>query len=587
MRFILSSFVALALFVSGFVVAPVPAQAAGLTESQIQAIISLVASFGADATTVSNVSASLRGQATTGSSSAGGTTTSGSACIALSFDLYLEREDAQTNGEVTKLQQFLAQNSSIYPESRITGFFGPATQQAVQRWQKSRGIVSAGDPDSTGYGFVGAKTRAAMRCGTIPATYPTTNVEPIPTPWVDPAKPSCILTASSQSVTIGQQFTLSWTSKNAGSATLDPTFGSVAVNGSQQVTIGGVGFGNTSKFTLSVSGPNGTATCQVSVDVTASTAVPSASIDNSSLLSSDGIATITGSASNATGVVVALVPASYAGSKDWSTIYANHSYVTFTSPPPKVVNGRWSAWMPGLAEGTYTVLVYDHSYAQPLLTTGTLAVTAPKVLATTPVVNLHASSFTIYHGQETKLSWNTTNATHCVLQRSSTYDSGEENVAVNGSKTVAPTQSTTYRLACMNDGGTGKDGPSADDSLMVTVNYPTISYDGSEAVQVNKTTLAPRPNASFTITGWGSPSINSITVVLVGIKYADGNDWNSVSNALKDGSGYIGASKTVPISGGTWSASFGGLPEGYYHILIYDGAHNWKGGGFMTATLKG
>lgn len=555
----------------GMLLSPVFASADTVADLQakIQALLSQIAA--------------LKTQLETGVGTGTGSSTS---CLTLIHSLTLEDTDIEKNGEVTKLQQFLARDPSIYPEGRITGFFGPATQRAVQRWQKSRGIVSSGDPDSTGYGFVGAKTRMAIRCGVdLSVMYPITNTEPKQDPWVDPAKPACTLTSSSQSVTLGQQFVLSWTSKNASSATLDPTYGSVPVNGSQQVAIGGAGSGSGSKFTLSVSGPNGTATCQTSVSV-ASLGVPSASIDQNSLRSGEGTVTITGSASNATGVVVALVNASYSGSKDWATIYANRSYVTFTSAPPKVVNGRWLASLPGMGAGTYAVLVYDHSLAQPLLAAGTLVVTAPQVLAT-PTVNLHASSFTIFQGQETKLSWNTSNATRCVLQRSSAYESGEENVAVNGSKTVTPTQTTTYRLVCANDDGTGKDGPSADDTLLVTVNYPSVSYDGSEAVQVNKTTLTTQPNTSFTITGSGSPSISSITVVLLGIKYSGGTDWNSVGNALKDGSGYIGTSKTIPISGGTWSASFTGLPEGYYHILIYDNAFNWKGRGFMTATTKG
>jgi hypothetical protein len=58
---------------------------------------------------------------------------------------------------VTALQQFLAQDSTIYPEGLVTGFFGPATERAIGRFQQKYGIAGAGQP---GYGMLGPKTRA-------------------------------------------------------------------------------------------------------------------------------------------------------------------------------------------------------------------------------------------------------------------------------------------------------------------------------------------------------------------------------------------------------------------------------------------
>src|SRR3989344_3866609 len=84
-------------------------------------------------------------------------------CLVLTRDLYTDLDDALTHGEISSLQRFLAQNCSIYPEGRVTGYFGPATERAVQRWQAQNGVVSGGTPDSTGFGFVGPRTRAASR----------------------------------------------------------------------------------------------------------------------------------------------------------------------------------------------------------------------------------------------------------------------------------------------------------------------------------------------------------------------------------------------------------------------------------------
>lgn len=44
----------------------------------------------------------------------------------------------------------------------VTGYFGPLTEHAVQSWQSMHQIVSSGTAQSTGYGSVGPKTRAAI-----------------------------------------------------------------------------------------------------------------------------------------------------------------------------------------------------------------------------------------------------------------------------------------------------------------------------------------------------------------------------------------------------------------------------------------
>lgn len=64
--------------------------------------------------------------------------------------------------DVTELQTFLATMPSIYPEGLITGYFGPLTQAAVQRFQAAQGIVSSGTPETTGYGRVGPQTMARI-----------------------------------------------------------------------------------------------------------------------------------------------------------------------------------------------------------------------------------------------------------------------------------------------------------------------------------------------------------------------------------------------------------------------------------------
>lgn len=110
----------------------------------------------------------LKGQINTGSSTA-------AVCVSLARNIGPDSADANSGGDVTRLQQFLAQDFSIYPEGRVTGYFGPATTRAVQRWQAAHNLVSFGSPKTTGFGSVGPRTRAAMvqSCGTsIAGTQP-------------------------------------------------------------------------------------------------------------------------------------------------------------------------------------------------------------------------------------------------------------------------------------------------------------------------------------------------------------------------------------------------------------------------------
>jgi peptidoglycan hydrolase-like protein with peptidoglycan-binding domain len=154
-------------------------QAATLSAAQIQAIVSLLQAFGADPSVIANVQANLTGMPT--ASFAGPSVQAN--CITLYNNLYVDQTDATTNSEITKLQQYLG--------GRVTGYFGPATLQLVQSWQTSHGVVSTGSPDTTGFGYVGPKTRLAMSCQTSPTTSANTGLG-IPTPQTTttPATPA-------------------------------------------------------------------------------------------------------------------------------------------------------------------------------------------------------------------------------------------------------------------------------------------------------------------------------------------------------------------------------------------------------------
>ena len=92
-----------------------------------------------------------------------------STCPQIGRVLYI----GDTGDDVTRLQQFLARDPSIYPEAIISGYYGTLTEAAVQRWQARFNIVSSGTPATTGFGQAGPRTAAAMslQCSTYGGGY--------------------------------------------------------------------------------------------------------------------------------------------------------------------------------------------------------------------------------------------------------------------------------------------------------------------------------------------------------------------------------------------------------------------------------
>ena len=87
------------------------------------------------------------------------TTLTTTACEPFKSTLALDATDEQTNGEVTRLQKLLAKDTTIYPEGKVTGYYGPATDKAVKALQVKKGLAKVGD---SAYGTVGPKTKAAL-----------------------------------------------------------------------------------------------------------------------------------------------------------------------------------------------------------------------------------------------------------------------------------------------------------------------------------------------------------------------------------------------------------------------------------------
>jgi hypothetical protein len=113
----------------------------------------------------------------------------------------------------------------------------------------------------------------------------------------------------------------------------------------------------------------------------------------------------------------------------------------------------------------------------------------PATLVTPVITQFIARPSNISKGQSATLSWKVNNANRCVIQGGTQ----EYNVPAEGRLmilAVTPTQTTVYKLWCVNDPGTGKDGPSADKTVTVTV----------KDLAPNKATSTSDTAASFTLT---------------------------------------------------------------------------------------
>jgi peptidoglycan hydrolase-like protein with peptidoglycan-binding domain len=133
------------------------AHASSLTSTQLSAILSLLQSFGADQSTINNVSVAL-----------GGPNSTNASCLNLSGNLTL----GSSGSDVTSLQDYLISKGDL-TGTGTTGYYGYLTASAVGQLQISLGIVSF--QSDAAYGVMGPRTRAAVGCG---GTMPVSSAQP-------------------------------------------------------------------------------------------------------------------------------------------------------------------------------------------------------------------------------------------------------------------------------------------------------------------------------------------------------------------------------------------------------------------------
>jgi len=116
-----------------------------------------VGTVGPATRSILNVVASVSPSATVQQSSSSQSVSSSSISPTGAISKRLQK--GMKDNQISTLQQWLSQDKDIYPEGTVSGFYGPLTEKAVQKFQEKYGIAGPGE---AGYGVVGPKTRAKL-----------------------------------------------------------------------------------------------------------------------------------------------------------------------------------------------------------------------------------------------------------------------------------------------------------------------------------------------------------------------------------------------------------------------------------------
>ncbi len=304
----------------------------------------------------------------------------------------------------------------------------------------------------------------------------------------DPVPPVCNISLSATTIDVGGQFTLTWNGAPS-DATFQINNTPVADSGSANYTFPA----GLSSIRYVMTGQNGTASCIQEVVIRRTTPPTPPTCDITANVSAaivGGQYTITWAGTPTNGIfkingagVAATGNATYtfvgpntetftftgetAGGtcSDQVTISRINPVLpvcTLTANPTSIVNGgssvlSWTttnASSTSINQGIGVVTGTSRSVSPATTTTYTMTVTNPNgsatCAATVTVVppvpqaprcdNFDAAPLTINRGQSSVLSWNTTNATAAMIS------GGVGAVAVDGSTTVSPLESTTYTL---------------------------------------------------------------------------------------------------------------------------------------------
>ena len=326
--------------------------------------------------------------------------------IEISFDDFVS---AGTNGvrfSITDLTRrgFL---NGIWSPDRFTMIIADAGALSLNAPPSEGGSVRVSPTETTSY--------------TLTARGPAGIVTDSASITVNPAGPMIdTFTATSTTITEGESTTLEWTTSGATTVTIPGTSGTLTVDGSVNVSPT-----ETTIYTLTASDDDAaTADATATVTVTVNPAGPM--IDTFTATST----TITEGEST---------------TLEWTTTGATTVTIPGTSGT-LTVDGSVNV---SPTETTIYTLTASDDDAATADATASVTIT---VLPPDPVIDsFSASDTTITEGDSTMLEWETTNATSVSIPGTS------GTLAVDGSTSVSPTTTTTYRLTASGASGTTAD----------------------------------------------------------------------------------------------------------------------------------
>jgi RHS repeat-associated protein len=264
-------------------------------------------------------------------------------------------------------------------------------------------------------------------------------------------EPQASISASPETILLGESATLSWTSTYAGTCMIEPGIGAVDPNGSTVISPT-----ETTTYTITASGPCGSVTDTVTVAVLYPPTV-SISVDPGVILLGDS-STLT-----------------------WSSTHADTCLI---EPGVGTVDPNGSTTVSPIGTLTYFITATGPG--------GTATDTATITVLYPPTVAISAEPESIVLGDSATLTWNSTNTDTCVIEP------GIGTVDPSGSITASPTETTVYTVTATGPGG------SATDSVTVTVLLPPI-------VTINADPETILPGESSTLT-WTSNNADTCTI---------------------------------------------------------------------------
>lgn len=235
--------------------------------------------------------------------------------------------------------------------------------------------------------------------------------------------PRVTLTASPQTVILGAGSTLSWSSTDADTATIDPGIGSVPPDGSMEISPQA-----TTTYTITVNGSGGSSTSSVTVTVLHPPEVQ---------LSAEPQTILAGA------------PATLS----WSSMHAETAAI---EPGIGSVDLNGSIEVSPGETTSYVITVTGPG--------GTSQSTAIVTVLYPPTIQISASPETILKGEFSTLSWTSTHAESCAIEP------GIGGVDPNGFVEVTPATTTEYVITASGPGGT------TTDSVQVLV-IPAFEYE--------------------------------------------------------------------------------------------------------------